>query len=192
MRLFVAVELEPSLRRDAAAAGARLAAALRRGMPGGRADISWVPPDNLHLTLRFLGEVEEARAIALADRFPQPIAVDPFEIELAGVGVFPPSGSPRVVWIGVTLGREALTSLAAQVEERLASWGFGREARPFQAHLTLGRCRQPLGPRARDLLVEVAVAAVGKSRIDRVVLFESRLSSGPATYVRQAVAPLVS
>lgn len=190
MRLFIAVELKAALRRDAAAAGARLAAALRRGLPGGRADVSWVRPDNLHLTLRFLGEIDEARALALADRFAEPFATKPFEIELAGVGAFPPSGSPRVVWIGTTLGRETLTALAEQVDARLESWGFAREARPFQAHLTLGRCRQPLGPRARDLLAGVITEPVGRSRVDRVVLFESRLSSGPATYIPRAVAPL--
>jgi len=192
MRLFIAVELEPSVRREAAAAGVRLAAALRRGLPGGRADVSWVRPDNLHLTLRFLGEVEESEALALVRRFPEPFAVEPFEIELCGVGMFPSSGSPRVVWIGMTVGREELSALAAQVDNRLASWGFARETRPFQAHLTLGRCRQPLGPRARDLLTGVITSPVGRSRVDRLVLFESRLTAGAATYVRQAVAPLAS
>lgn len=191
MRLFVAVDLEPSIRQEAFAVGVRLAGVLRRAIPGGRADVSWVRADNLHLTLRFLGEVEDARAAALAERFTQPLALAPFDIELGGVGVFPAAGSPRVIWIDVTQGREALVSLARQVEDRLEAWGCGRDTRPFQAHLTLGRCRQPLGPQAPGLLVGTAARSIGRSRVDHVVLFESRLGSGPATYLVKARTPLV-
>jgi len=192
MRLFVAVELDEAVRQAASAVGDRLARALQKAVPGRNPGVSWVRVPNLHLTLRFLGEIEESRAAALVARFAEPLPLSPFEIDLAGIGVFPAAGSPRVVWIGVTEGRPKLVSLAAFVEDRLDAWGFGREPRPFQAHLTLGRCRQPLSPHAQDVLVDLAAAVtVGRSRVDHVTLMESQLSAGPPVYLARARAALV-
>ena len=192
MRLFVAIELDQAVRQAAAAVGDRLARSLQKALAGRNPGVSWVRAENLHLTLRFLGEIEDSRASSLVARFAEPLPSLPFEIELGGLGVFPAAGAPRVVWIGVTDGRPELVSLAACVEDRLEAWGFGREPRPFQAHLTLGRCRQPLSPRARDVLVDPAAeGTVGRSRVDHVALIESRLSAGPPVYVARAHATLV-
>ena len=116
VRLFVAVDLEPSRapRRGVRRGADAWPRALRRGHAGGRGrGLMGAARSNLHLTLRFLGEVDGRRAgdRARVTRFAAPLAAAAFDIELAGVGVFPPSGSPRVVWIGVTPGVEALTSL---------------------------------------------------------------------------------
>ncbi len=192
MRLFVAVDLDEAVRQAASAVGDRLARALQKAAPGRTPGVSWVRAGNLHLTLRFLGEIEEFRAAALVARFAEPLRLSPFEIDLAGIGVFPAAGSPRVVWVGVTEGRPELVSLAASVEDRLDACGFGREPRQFQAHLTLGRCREPLTPRARDVLVDHAEAVtVGRSRVDHVMLMESQLSAGPPVYIARARAALV-
>lgn len=192
MRVFAAVDLERAVRGAACAAGAGLARALAGSGGRGRSGVSWVREERLHLTLRFLGEVEERRIEDLMERFSAPLATVAFEIELGGFGVFPPTGPPRVVWIGVTRGAERLAALSAEIEGRFVAWGFGRADGPFRAHLTLGRCREPLGPQARDRLLGAGAGTVGVSRVDQVVLYESRLSSNGPTYVALARAPLSS
>jgi 2'-5' RNA ligase len=190
MRLFAAVDLEPTTRRAAFALGARVARGLAGSGDRGRPRVSWVKEENLHITMRFLGEVEDRRAADLVAQFTAPLATRVFDIELGGVGVFPPAGPPRVVWLGVTSGADRLFELNAELEARFDAWGYGREPRSFRAHLTLGRCREPLGPRARERVVRTDAGDIGTSRIDGVVLYESRLSpSGPA-YVALARAPL--
>jgi 2'-5' RNA ligase len=191
MRLFAAVDLAPSVRRAAADATRRLANAVAGSGARGRPRVSWVREENLHLTMRFLGEVEDSRIGDLATRFIAPLDGGTFDIEISGVGVFPPVGPSRVIWLGVTRGSERLAALAAQIDERFLRWGFGREDRPFRAHLTVGRCREALDRAARDRILAAAVASLGSSRVDQVVLYESRLAPGGPTYVALARAPLV-
>ncbi len=135
MRLFVAVNLPSEIRERLAAVQDRL----RRA----QADVSWVRPENIHATLKFLGETEEGRlerirpALADAAR-----AGAPFSMELWGVGSFG-GRIPRVIWVGVGEGAEPLTRLAARIEAALARVGVPQERRGFSAHLTLGRVRSP-------------------------------------------------
>jgi 2'-5' RNA ligase len=140
--------------------------------------------------MRFLGEVEDGRAGDLAARFVAPLAGGTFDIEISGVGVFPPVGPSRVVWLGVTRGSERLTALAAQLDERFLLWGFGREDRPFRAHLTVGRCKEALDRATRDRILGAGVASLGTSGVGEVVLYESRLAAGGPTYVALARAPI--
>jgi 2'-5' RNA ligase len=160
------------------------------GSAGGHGRVSGVREENLHLTMRFLGETADSRIGDLVTRFGAPLAALAFDIELGGVGVFPPAGPPRVVWIGVTRGVEPLVALSAEVERRFVAWGFGREDRPFQAHLTIGRCKDPLDPQARDRLVEAGAGSLGSSRVEEVVLYQSRLSASGPTYIALARSPL--
>jgi len=190
MRLFAAVDLEPPVRRAVFETGGRLARALAGPGRPGRPRVSWVREENLHLTMRFLGEIADGSVADLAARFAAPLAAAPFDIGLGGVGVFPPAGPPRVVWVGVTLGADRLAALAAEVDGRFVAWGLGREDRPFRAHLTIGRCKDSLDRDARDRLLGADVGELGASRIDDVVLYESRLSSAGPTYVALARAPL--
>ena len=190
MRLFAAVDLAPLVRRAAFDAEERLARALAGPGRRGHGRVSWVREENLHLTMRFLGETADSRVGDLVTRFGAPLAASAFDIELGGVGVFPPAGPPRVVWIGVTRGVEALVALSAELERRFVTWGFGREDRPFQAHLTIGRCKDPLDPRARDRLVEAGAGTLGSSRVENVVLYQSRLSASGPTYIALARSPL--
>ena len=135
MRLFVAVNLPGEIRERLATVQDRL-----RDV---QADVSWVRPENLHVTLKFLGETEEKRlpsirlALAEVSR-----AVSPFSMEVAGVGSFG-GRVPRVVWVGVREGAQPLVDLARQVENALARLGIPKEKREFTAHLTLGRVRSP-------------------------------------------------
>ena len=192
MRLFAAVDLAPSVRRAAADAAKCVARAAADSGARGGLRVSWVREGNLHLTVRFLGEIEDGRARELVARFAEPLAGQAFDIELGGVGVFPPNGPARVVWLGVSRGAERLAALAAGVDERFFLWGFGRADRPFRAHLTIGRCRDPLDRQARDRILGASVGAMGTSRVDEVVLYESRLASGGPTYVALSRAPLAA
>jgi 2'-5' RNA ligase len=180
MRTFVAVEIDEAVRRRAANLSARLGAALEQG--GDRRSVAWVAPRNLHFTLQFLGEIDPALAKQVADRLAPPFDMPPFDVAIGGLGTFPPSGPPRVVWLGVTDGAARLSTLYREVAVRLTGLGFPRDARPFRAHLTIGRVKTACGHRLRDAIAAERGADAGRCRVDHVTLFESRLSPAGPTY----------
>jgi len=137
VRSFIAVHIPDAIRRDISI----LIGALR---PYSGADVKWVRPESLHLTLKFLGDVEQERISAAACAIERSVsALSAFDLALGGTGAFPNPRRPGVLWIGVRKGAEPLASLAGAVESALAGLGFERERRPFSAHLTLGRIRSP-------------------------------------------------
>lgn len=146
--------------------------------------VKWVRPDQLHFTLKFLGEIPSPRVAAAREALRSACAgTPPFDLVLAGLGAFPPGGPPRVVWAGCGEGHEALEGLAAQVEAAMTGAGFPAEARPFAAHLTLGRVRDPRAARGlRDHLARRAATPFGRLRVGEVVLFRSRLSPAGPSY----------
>ncbi len=106
------------------------------------AQVSWTKPSNMHLTLKFLGDVEASRIDRVSSAVDRASArVSPFEIEVSGAGCFPSRRSPRVLWVGFSNATEALNQLHANIEEELAREGFPRERRKFSPHLTIGRVR---------------------------------------------------
>ena len=136
MRLFLAVFPPPAVREAVFAA----AEPLRRTGAG----VSWVKAENLHYTMRFLGEVGEDGARRAAEAAVEAAAVEPaFEAVLGSFGAFPNPARARVIWVGMATGAEALKSLAAALEQALRRRGFDRADKPFAAHLTLGRVRDP-------------------------------------------------
>ena len=138
MRVFIAV-FPPSEVVDALAA---LVARVRRAGDS----ISWVKPDNLHYTLRFLGELDERRVEAVRRAAAQAvIGLAPFAAVLGTPGAFPDFRRPRVLWIGLDEGREPLELLARSLDEALRREGFGPPDKPFRAHLTVGRVREGAG-----------------------------------------------
>jgi len=135
MRLFVAVNLSSEIRDRLTAAQDRL----RRA----QADVSWVRAENIHVTLKFLGETEEKRLERIRPALAEVArAGTPFSMEVSAVGSFG-GRIPRVVWVGVGDGAESLIQLAGRVEAALARVAFPKERRGFTAHLTLGRVRSP-------------------------------------------------
>jgi len=179
------------VRRAAAAAGERLRAALRSN--GWDHGIRWVPDENLHLTVWFLGEVSDARAQAVLDVLRPPVQEAAFTLHLAGLGAFPPSGPPRVFWMGVARGREELSRLHDEVGARLAPWGFQGEARAYSAHLTLARVKEPPPPSVRASIREALRAAeadAGECRITALTVFRSRTSPRGAAYEPLLRVPL--
>lgn len=187
MRLFVAVDLDENLRRAAARVTRTLRDRLERAETYG---ISWVGADNLHLTLRFLGEVGEDLTRQVETTLAQPVAVAPFAVEMAGIGTFPPAGSARVIWLGIVSGGDALARLHDEVEARLRPFAFAREDRPYRAHLTIGRFRVPAPARVREVITAMAVGAIGRCVIRHVTLYRSQLSPKGAIYTPLVRAPL--
>ena len=184
MRLFVAVNVDPVLQAPLAAVQANLKTTA--------APVSWVKPENLHFTLKFLGEVPELRLPALQETFRSSVAgIDRFTLSLAGLGTFPPRGRPRVVWVGVAQGVEEMRRLQGRIDDTLLPLGFGREARPFQPHLTLGRVRD-VG-RLDALLTYLRgaeIGQVGQMQVRCVDLMRSKLHPAGAVYTRVESVPL--
>ena len=179
MRLFVAVEIAPAVAAAAAALIERLRERAKRLAP--RSRITWVPADRLHVTVRFIGNVDADRADAVGQVLAPPLGQAPFDLTLAGVGSFPPKGPPRVLSSGVTDGREPLVAIEERVSERLARVGIAAEPRPYTPHLTLARVREAGGLRPAALLEATGEATLGTTTVEAITLFESRLSpKGPA------------
>jgi 2'-5' RNA ligase len=175
LRLFVAVTLPEDVRERLARWQDRLR--------GARADVSWVKPENIHLTVKFLGETDR-KALARIQPALRDAAAQrsPFALELAGLGTFG-GRVPRVVWAGVSDGVEPLADLAGRVDRALGRVGVAKERRPFSAHATLGRVRSSTNAEAL-----VAAAEAGRSeRFGRVpvegfVLMQSRLDPRGSVY----------
>lgn len=185
-RIFVAVTLAPALRESAASARTVFGAVAAR--------LRWVPPRNLHLTLRFLGEITEPQVARVTEAARQAVAsASPFSITLGGVGAFPSPRSPRVVWVGVIAGADRLVALAGALEAGLRQREFPAEARPFQPHLTVARARPEGRPPDVSAILsgEAAEAFVaGTQTVGALVVMESRLRPSGAVYEEVARAPL--
>jgi len=135
MRAFIAIDLPDALKGEIAKVQERLRSA---GI-----DVSWFRPEGMHLTLKFLGEIDDARAAALARSLATALAgFDRFRIEVAGAGTFPNPAAARVVWLGIRGDTGALIALQAAVERAAAGAGFAPEGRPFAPHLTVGRIKR--------------------------------------------------
>ncbi|MEO7096722.1 MAG: RNA 2',3'-cyclic phosphodiesterase, partial [Polyangiales bacterium] len=143
----------------------------------GDAGLAWEPPEKLHYTLKFLGDVavDELHLEALTHAAEVAAEVAPFELRPRSLGAFPDEGSPRVLWLGAGDGDAALVGLAAKLESFLAGYGYSRETRPYRPHLTLARAKGKSGERAlRDLLAEERPERpFGATSIDRFVLMQS-------------------
>lgn len=180
LRLFVALDPPEPVRRRLAA----MQADLRRAAGRHADEVRWVPPENAHLTLQFLGAVPEERLGALRGALAAAAGeARPLALELKGAGGFPSARRPRVLWAGVGGEVEALAGLAAEVGRRLAPLGFPPEDRLLSPHLTLGRAREGRGaPGLGGALAQVAGLEAAPWRADALVLYRSHLSPAGALY----------
>jgi len=190
MRLFLAADLGEGARAAVAGAVARFRAQSELERPGSTRGVTWVEPRNLHLTLHFLGEVDEARLPSLRDALAPALGLDPPRIGLAEWGVFPERGPARVIWIGVSEGTDALASSHDVLGQRLRAIGITPESRPFSPHLTVGRVKVPSGPHWSRLVGGVPSAPVCEWRLNACTLFQSHLSPAGPTYRALLSIPL--
>jgi len=175
MRTFIAVDLPQEIKQKIDAVSASLK------KQGGR--VSWVRAANLHLTMKFLGEIDDGLLPDLKRALQQQISQIPrFQFSLKDLGAFPNLHKPRVIWIGIDSGVEELTDLAIKVDEATHSLGFEKENRPFSAHLTIARVKDPRT--VTDLIAEVQNSLFESEPIpaDEVIIMKSQLTPHGAIY----------
>jgi 2'-5' RNA ligase len=178
IRSFIAIPLSPEVQRSAK----RLMRDLRQEKDG----IKWVPEDNLHLTLKFLGEVIDRDVPAVCRSIREVCQhFAPFALEFAGAGGFPTSDRPRVIYAGIVDGSESLIQLVTALETELAKLGFKPEPRDYRPHLTLGRVKSSGRSASADLVDRVqrnAERKLGTMAADQVKLIASFLDREGPTY----------
>jgi 2'-5' RNA ligase len=183
VRLFVAVELDQEVRAHLGS----VQSTMRGVCPG----VRWVLPEQMHLTLKFLGEVADRRVAEVAAALERAAGGSrACTLTLRGCGCFPPGGAPRVVWVGVEEPTGALAECAAAVEGSLEDLGFPREQRPFSAHVTLGRVRDDAGGGALRSKVSATSAGPWTQPVERIVLMSSVLSPKGASHTPVAACTL--
>lgn len=179
MRCFIAIDLDDSLKNEIDNATI--------GLRTGDWDVKWVPAENLHLTLKFLGETPEDSIYGLKEKLSMITAHnDPLEVHLHGIGIFPDKKRPRVVWIDL-IDSEGLKTLQEKVEESALSLGFIGELRSFSPHLTIGRIRSSKGKeqllRTIDTLKD---KDFGNISVNKISLMKSELKPAGAQYTTLA------
>jgi 2'-5' RNA ligase len=190
-RTFIAIHLPLQLREALLSICAQL-----RDSPGGRA-ARWVAGDNIHVTLKFLGDVDNGRLPDVQRAITGACAGGPpFRMTVAGLGCFPGLARPRVVWAGIDQGARELAALAGSIDQSLGELGFARESRPFSAHITLARADR------RASNVELATlgrtiasqdeAEIGVMTVDSVSVVQSDLFAGGPVYTDLSISTLGS
>lgn len=183
IRAFVGVRIDPETTQKISEEQSKL----QRKLTG----LRWVPRENLHFTLKFLGPVPENKIAPITSALQQPIrAVPRFSIIARGIGVFPDIRRPRVLWVG--LESKTLATLATEVERALEPLGFAREKRAFQPHLTIGRWR---GFGSSPTQITKATESwkeygFGSFWVEEAILFQSVLKPQGAVYSALEVFPL--
>ncbi|HYV47738.1 MAG TPA: RNA 2',3'-cyclic phosphodiesterase [Myxococcaceae bacterium] len=183
-RLFVAVDLGAKVRRALEALQSELSTLAPRAR--------WGPPSNAHLTLAFLGSMEEAKVPELS-RALEGVATRaaPFDLQLRGGGAFGSPKKPRVLWVGVEGDTARLHQLQAWTGSALQPLGYEPEERDYRPHLTLARARDPRGdPGLARCAGALADRALGAARVDRLILFRSQPGPGGSKYTPLAEPPL--
>lgn len=185
MRLFAAIDIDTETRQRIADVQQRLDEELRLS----RAQVKWVDPQQIHLTLKFLGEVPDDTVTRVCDVLTRTAAgFEPFEFEVRGVGLF---GRPaRIVWAGI-VPCPVLNRLQDQLESACDRIGWPRENRPFVGHLTICRVKNVSAARKLQEAVEpIADTYFGNVYAERLVLYQSRLSGKGPEYTVVSTAPL--
>lgn len=190
MRVFVAVDVGDDVRREVT----RVVTALTGKLEAVKTPpkVVWVKPSALHVTIKFIGEVDGAEVERLQELLAPPIAIDPFQLEWRGVGTFPSNKHPRALWLGVINGAAPLAQLEAEVSRRLAGErAVEIEDRAFLPHLTLGRVKMAGEGVDWPKLLQAVEVKRASSVVDRVTLYRSELSQRGPNYTGLVSAPLI-
>ncbi|MEK6563835.1 MAG: RNA 2',3'-cyclic phosphodiesterase [Candidatus Omnitrophota bacterium] len=177
MRIFIAIKLENEIKDKLSQ--------IQEELKSAQADVRWVKPENIHLTLKFLGEtpVEETKIPEIIRCLKELGGqIKPFTARISGMGAFPSLKSARVIWVGVKEDTTELTKLAGMIEDSLVKLGFPEEKRKFSAHLTLGRLRSNKNKDKLGQKLEKFKIPGLSVRINSIALFESVLHPTGAAY----------
>ena len=184
MRLFVALEIPSTVRENLA----ELLKSLRSMSPQTR----WVRPENLHVTLNFLGEVPETKLAPIRSALAGARSDQPVTLDFRGLGFFPNEKHPRVFWAGIETSPN-LKTLAADIDEATERLGIPREKRPFSPHLTLARFEPPgLPEKVRGAIQGNSARDFGSLRTNQFQLIESKLKSSGAEYTTVETFPFAA
>lgn len=182
MRLFVALDLEPSILSSLQE--------LMNQLKSTGADVRWVRPEAMHLTLKFIGEVAEEMRPRIEAALQQVPSAEPARLNFRGLGYFPNPRQPHVFWVGVEASAN-LAPLAAEIEAALEPLGIRREMRDYKPHLTLGRFKGPKGlSRLQEKIRSLPTTEFGEQQAQAFFLYQSRLSPKRAQYTKLAEFPL--
>jgi 2'-5' RNA ligase len=176
VRTFIALDLDPEVKRAISDFQRKLR---RLGPPS----VSWTKEGGMHLTLKFLGEIDDPRAAECREKLAQVAgSTAAFSVSVRGTGTFPPGRRPRVLWVGIPPTPD-LARLQARVEDAAEELGFPREERPFHPHLTLGRVRSPGGLESVQAELEAARERdFGLVTVRTLVFYQSVLRPAGAEY----------
>jgi 2'-5' RNA ligase len=188
IRTFIAIDLPPSIQESIEKQTARLRQTL------GDDAIRWVIPHNMHLTLKFLGNIPLSHLEFLKRMLSQAGDATPqFDLQISGIGSFPNSKRPRVLWVGIH-APASLASLQKTIEEGANRLGYEKEERPYSPHLTLGRVRQGLDAKEiqkiSSALSTIQLGKIGTARVDSIHLYKSDLNSEGSVYTKLFSTPL--
>ncbi len=183
-RTFFAVELS----KEIAAGVQRIQEGLKERIGG----VRWVRPASIHLTLKFLGEVDPDRIGGIVSKVEESTRdIAPFTIGIRGCGGFPNTKNPRIIWIGVDDPSGLLKKVQARVEEGMEGLGFMKEGRDYAPHLTLGRLSSGKGKgTVTQTLEDIKESNVGTMEVREIILFRSHLKPMGAEYTKLKVIPL--
>lgn len=186
MRTFIAIDISEEI-RDALGL-------IQSHLKYSGADVKWVEPHNIHLTLKFIGEIDEKKADAVKavlDAVGKNFSA--FDITIKDIGVFPKMEFPRVVWVGLDKGAEESKRLAQAIDEGLSKIGFQKEERPFAAHLTVGRVKSPMNKdKLKAKIKDCQPPASSPHKISSVILFRSTLTPSGPIYTKLHEAKLLT
>jgi len=188
LRAFIAIKIPHEIHQ----AIEHVTAPLRDTLPSSL--VRWIPTKNIHLTLKFLGDISLANVEILTQMLNTEVNRHPaFEIKFEGLGTFPNPKRPRILWIGIQFPEE-LTALQHGIEAAAAKLGYPIDKRPFSPHLTIGRVKQNVSPsgmeKIRQSLKDTNIGTLGSTQITAVYLFKSDLKPTGAVYTELHSAPL--
>jgi 2'-5' RNA ligase len=178
IRSFVAIELSPDTKAQIVK--------IQNELKASTADIRWVRTEGMHLTLKFLGGIQEEKIPEIADILTHcSDETGSFNLTIHSLGAFPNGTNPKVIWIGVEDESGRLETLQQTIEKGLAAIGFKEEKRAFTPHLTLGRLKSPKGRREVGHLIEASRECdCGTSVVKEICLFKSDLKPSGAVYTK--------
>ena len=184
MRAFIGISLPDEARRSLAA--------LQQELEQSRADVKWVEPEQLHVTLKFLDEISDAQQSQIAQFLSRLAQQQPtFSIDLKAIGAFPSLNNPRILWVGVGEGTSQVIRLAGAIEEEARACSLRQEERPYSAHVTIGRVRS--ARHLQELIQQLSAVSWQPPtpwQVASLTFYHSVLSSAGPAYAVLAEVPL--
>lgn len=183
-RAFIAIELNEGIHLELAS--------LQSVLKKSNADVKWVAPESIHLTLKFLGNIDSQKIKEIEKILNETAAgIEPFVLTLKGIGAFPKLDYPRVIWVEVESGAIQSEQLAKSIEERLEGIGIPREDREFRAHITLGRVKSPKNKdKLKEIIASTKFEAESAVDVKHLTLFKSQLTRDGSVYTPLFIAKM--